>query len=69
MAQAFSIDEADWQKQGAEVTVSQNSQTGHTDITIGSTTTPVASVDDVEFTPLEAHQGYISSSICYGCKR
>ena len=29
------------------VSVSQNSQTGHTDITVGSTTTPVASVEDI----------------------
>lgn len=29
------------------VSVSQNSQTGHTDITIGDTTTPVASVEEV----------------------
>lgn len=48
MSDTFSTTEADWQKQGAEVTVSQNTSTGHTDITIGSETTPVASVEDVE---------------------
>lgn len=38
---------ADNWKTVGPVSVSQNSQTGHTDITIGSTTTPVASVGDV----------------------
>lgn len=38
--------DANWQTIGP-VSVSQNTSTGHTDITIGSTTTPVASVEEV----------------------
>ena len=40
--------DANWQTIGP-VSVSQNSQTGHTDITIGDTTTPVASVEEVSY--------------------
>ena len=47
MSDSFNTTDTNWQKQGAEVTVSQNSQTGHTDINIGSTITPVASVEEV----------------------
>lgn len=44
----FTTDITQWQKQGAEVLVSQNTQTGHTDIKVGDVTTPVASSQEID---------------------
>lgn len=43
----FFYDGTNWVGSSTSVSVSQNTSTGHTDITIGSTTTPVASVEEV----------------------
>ena len=54
-----------WSKQNTGikfVSVSQNTSTGHTDITIGDTTTPVASVEDVSQLGQRIGQTYSKSS-------
>ena len=45
--QTFSTSASDWQKQGAEVSVSQNTLSNHIDINVGGNTTVVPSLDDV----------------------
>lgn len=53
----FFYDGTNWVGNITSISVSQNSQTGHTDITIGDTTTPVASVEDVDKIDLKLEGG------------